>query len=226
MINQPSSFPRFIDPRFAGRDEVVGVGADLAPATLRWAYRHGIFPWPMDCAPLLWFCPPFRAVLNFDMLHIPSSLARARRRSAFTFTIDTAFDCVIDSCSAAPRHGQHGTWITPAMRDAYLALHRCGDAHSVEAWDEAGALIGGLYGVSVDGVFSGESMFHRAPNASKLALLYLVDHLSARGLSWIDIQVMTPHMAALGAIVIPRNQFLDRLETESSRGLILFDSEA
>ena len=213
---------RYIPPRLAGDAEVVGVGDDLSPETLVWAYRQGIFPWPITGYPLLWFCPPLRAVLDFDRLHVSERLARARRRSDLTLTVDTAFDEVIASCRQSPRPGQSGTWITPPMLAAYRHLHRLGYAHSVEAWDAGGELQGGLYGVSVGSVFCGESMFHRVPNASKFALLFLCDFLMARGLGWIDIQVMTPHLAALGAAEIPRDEFLNRLEAEQKRGLVLF----
>lgn len=214
--------PYFVPPRLAGDAEVVGVGDDLSVATLHGAYRQGIFPWPIPGYPLLWFCPPRRAVLDFDRLHVPDRLARLRRRTALTFTLDHAFDGVIAACRQSPRPKQEGTWITPPMLRAYRALHRAGYAHSVEAWDETGTLVGGLYGVAIGGVFSGESMFHHVPNASKLALLFLLDHLRARGLGWMDIQVMTPHMAALGAHAIPRGEFLDRLEAERARGLTFF----
>ncbi len=211
-----------ISPRLPGDAEVVGVGDDLSPDTLLWAYRHGIFPWPIDGYPLLWFCPPHRAVLDFDKIHVAGRLARARRHSKFTFTLDTAFDRVIVGCRLSPRPGQSGTWITPAMQAAYRTLHRLGDAHSVEVWDTDGGLVGGLYGVSAGGVFCGESMFHSASNASKFALLFLCEHLRSRGSAWIDIQVMTPHLAALGAAEIPRDEFLDRLGWEQSRRLTLF----
>ena len=215
--------PQFIPPRQAGDADVVGVGGPLTPETLRFAYGQGIFPWPMTGYPLLWFCPTLRAVLDFDRLHVPQSLARTRRRSNLTFTIDQAFDDVITACRASPRPGQEGTWITSPMVNAYRALHREGGAHSVEAWDPSGALVGGLYGVSVGGVFTGESMFHRAPNASKLSLLFLVDHLASRGRNWLDCQVMTPHMEALGAREVPRNEFLDRLESARTSSEPLFD---
>ena len=213
---------QYLPPRLAGDAEVVAVGDDLSPETLIWAYGQGIFPWPITGYPLLWFCPPLRAVLDFDRLHVPERLARVRRNTKLTFTIDTAFDQVIAACRQSPRPGQAGTWITPPMQAAYRMLHRLGYAHSVEAWNAHAELVGGLYGVSVGGVFCGESMFHRASNASKLALLFLCDHLKARGLGWIDIQVMTPHLAALGAHEIPRTDFLDRLEREQPRGLTLF----
>ena len=214
--------PYFVPPRLAGDANVVGVGDDLSVAALRDAYYQGIFPWPTPGYPLFWFCPPCRAVLDFDQMHVPERLARLRRRTALTFTIDQDFGGVIASCCRSPRPGQAGTWITPAMIRAYQNLHLAGHAHSVEVRDEAGALVGGLYGVAAGGVFSGESMFHTVSNASKLALLFLVDHLRARDLSWIDIQMMTPHMAALGAHEIPRDGFLDRLDAEHARGLTLF----
>lgn len=216
---------RLVDPRLAGPDEdVVGIGDDLSTGSLIRAYRHGIFPWPMDeDFPLLWFCPPERAVLDFERLRVPSRLARLWRNCPFRFTIDQTFADVIAACRDAYRPGQAGTWITEPLLKAYCLLHEQGYAHSVEAWDDAGALVGGLYGVAVDGVFSGESMFHIASNASKLAVLYLVDNLKSRGAEWIDIETMTPHFAALGATLIPRDEFLDRLETTHSRGLRLFD---
>ncbi len=213
---------RVIDPRQAGDEEVVGIGDDLDPQTLRWAYRRGIFPWPMDGVPLLWFCPPLRAVLEFDRLHVPRRLARLRRCSPYTFTLDTAFGRVLDACRRAPRPGQGGTWITPALQQAFVRFHQTGDAHSVEAWDAQGQLVGGLYGVATGGAFGGESMFHLAPNASKLALLFLIDHLKAQGLPWMDIQMMTPHMEALGATCIARDVFLDKLEAARARPPISF----
>ena len=212
---------RFPDPRQATPEGVVAVGGDLHPETLRAAYREGIFPWPVAGLPLLWFSPPERGVLDFAALHLPRSLRRARRRSRLRLTIDHAFEAVIDACAGTPRPDQDGTWITPAIREAYVRLHRLGIAHSVEAWDD-GRLVGGIYGVDVDGAFAGESMFHAVPDASKLALLHLVDHLAARGLDWLDIQMLTPHMARLGARAIPRDDFLVRLAATRARGLRLF----
>ena len=197
-------------PERADEYGIVAAYGDLHPESLRLAYRSGIFPWPHEGLPLLWFCPPERAVLDFSHLHIPRSLVKAQRANRFTFTIDAAFEAVIAACQTAKRPGQEGTWITPAMQAAYTNLHRLGDAHSVEAWDKAGNLVGGLYGVDGGGVFSGESMFHTAPNASKLALLFLAAHLQSRGLDFMDIQQMTPHMKALGAEEIPRAEFLHR----------------
>ncbi len=212
---------RFPDPRSATRDGLVAVGGDLHPDTLRLAYRQGIFPWPAPGLPLLWFSPPERGVLDFADLHVPRSLERARRRSPLRLTVDGDFPGVIRGCADTRRPGQDGTWITGDMVDAYEAMHRLGMAHSVEAWDGA-RLVGGIYGVEVDGAFAAESMFYRAPNASKLALLHLVAHLRARGLDWLDIQVLTPHMARLGARAMARDRFLARLAVTRARGLRLF----
>jgi len=203
-------------------DDIVAVGGPLDPATLLRAYRRGVFPWPAEGLPLLWFCPRERAVLDFERLHLSRSLLRAQRRSGLRFTIDAVFPAVIRACADDERPGQAGTWITPEMEQAYVRLHQVGAAHSVEAWD-GDELVGGAYGVDADGSFSAESMFHRRPWASKFALLHLVDHLRARGLGWIDIQVMTPHMERMGAHLLPRPAFLLELERTRRRGLRLFD---
>jgi len=216
---------RFPDARSATRDGLLAVGGDLTPDTLRLAYRQGIFPWPAAGLPLLWFSPPERGVLDFADLHVPRSLARTRRRSAFRMTVDHDFPAVIRGCAATERPGQDGTWITPEIVAAYERLHRLGMAHSGEVWNGT-RLVGGIYGVDVDGAFAAESMFYREPNASKLALLHLVDHLRSRGLDWLDIQVLTPHMARLGARAVPRDRFLARLAATRARGLRLFDTTA
>ena len=215
-----TSFP---DPRFATPEGIVAVGGDLHPVTLATAYGQGIFPWPHEGLPLLWFCPPRRAVLPFDRLHVSRSLARERRRSGLRFTIDRAFAGVIEGCRGATRPGQGGTWITPEMCEAFRRFHALGHAHSVEAWDgETGELVGGMYGVDAGGAFGGESMFYARPYASKLALLHLIDHLRRRGLDWMDIQQLTPHMEAMGAVEIPRAAFLRKLRETQARGLVLF----
>jgi len=211
----------FPDPRSADEDGIVGSGGDLHPQSLRLAYHQGIFPWPVDGYPLLWFSPAERAILDFAKLHVPRSLRRAERQSDLRFTIDAAFAQVIRACASTPRPGQGGTWITPAIIAAYIRFHRLGQAHSVEAW-RGDQLVGGVYGVDADGAFAAESMFYRVANASKLALLHLVEHLRGRGLDWIDIQVMTPHLQRLGASTIPRDEFLDRLRSTQRRELVLF----
>ena len=212
---------RFPDPRDSGDDGIVAVGGNLRTETLLAAYRQGIFPWPIEGWPLTWFSPKERAVLIFDELHVSRSLARERRRTSLHFTIDRDFRGVIEACARIERPHERGTWITKQMIEAYCDLHARGHAHSVEAW-EGGELVGGVYGVDAGGAFAGESMFYRRPNASKLALLHLVEHLKARGLDWIDIQVLTPHMRALGAREIGRESFLDRLAETRRRGLRLF----
>lgn len=204
-----------------GIEDFVAVGGDLAPDTLLAAYRHGIFPWPPDDETLLWARPRRRAILEHRHLHVSRSLARARRRAPFRFSVDAAFPAVIEACAAMPRPDQDGTWITPAIRDAYVALHRLGIAHSVEAWHDD-ALAGGVYGVDVDGAFSAESMFRRETGASTLALLHLLDHVAAHGLDWIDVQVMSPHLAGLGAREISRAAFERLLGATRARGLVLF----
>jgi leucyl/phenylalanyl-tRNA--protein transferase len=207
----------FPDPRSA-RGDIIAIGEDLSVETLREAYRHGIFPWPHDKLPLPWFSPRRRAVIFFDELHIGRTLRRSMRRAQFTFTIDKAFDSVIRACASTPRAEGEGTWIGPEIIRAYSRLHLEGDAHSVEAW-EGNALVGGLYGIDAGGLFTGESMFHHRPDASKLALLHLIEHLRERGANWLDCQIMTPHMRALGAREIPRAQFLDLLaETQAHAG--------
>ncbi|HUP59399.1 MAG TPA: leucyl/phenylalanyl-tRNA--protein transferase [Thermoanaerobaculia bacterium] len=211
---------RFPDPRYAPGD-VVAMGEDLRVETLREAYRKGIFPWPHDGVPLPWFSPRRRAVLFLDDLHVGRTLQKAVKRNPFTFTIDRDFASVIRECASMERPEQDGTWIGANIVATYKRLHEAGDAHSIEAWEDD-TLAGGLYGVDAGGVFTGESMFHSRPDASKLALLFLADHLRACGATLIDCQVMTPHMEALGARTIPRGRFLDLLAETQAKGLKLF----
>jgi leucyl/phenylalanyl-tRNA--protein transferase len=211
---------RFPDPRRA-RGDIVAVGEDYSVETLRDAYRHGIFPWPHERLPLPWFSPRRRTVIFFNELHVGRTLRKAMKRDDFTFTIDRDFPSVIRACSNTPRPEQDGTWIDERIIAAYTRFHEAGDVHSVEVWRGA-ELVGGLYGVDAGGLFTGESMFYRASDASKLALLFLIEHLRARGATWIDCQVMTPHMEALGAREIARGKFLDLLAAEQAKGLALF----
>jgi leucyl/phenylalanyl-tRNA--protein transferase len=211
----------FPDPRYAPSD-VVAMGEDLRVDTLREAYRRGIFPWPHDGLPLPWFSPRQRAVIFFDELRVGRTLRKTAKRAPYTFTIDRDFRSVIHACAQSARPEQDGTWIAPTIIAAYTRLHDAGEAHSVEAWDANGALAGGLYGVDAGGIFTGESMFHSQPDASKLALLFVIEHLRARGATIIDCQVMTPHMEALGAREISRARFLDVLAESQARGLRLF----
>ncbi len=203
---------------------LVALDYNLSPERLISAYRHGIFPWPDSnpFSPIPWVSPPRRAILDFGALHVPRNLRKSRRALAsLRFTIDVAFEAVIRACAAAPRYGQRGTWITPAMIGAYIAVHRLGHAHSVEAWD-GDALVGGLYGVTAAGVFTGESMFHRISDVSKLCVLHLIDHLVARGATWLDIQQLTPHFAVMGAREISREEFHARLALERRADRQLF----
>jgi len=203
--------------------DVVSFGTPLTVETVKEAYSKGIFPWYMRGVPLPWYCPQRRAILNFDELHIPKSLAKSKRQERFTFTLDRDFEGVMRRCASAQRPDQGGTWITDDFLRVYTELHREGLAHSVEVWDREGKLAGGLYGVDAGGVFCGESMFYCESNASKLALLFLIDHLRKRGCTWLDAQVMTPHMRALGAREIRRAEFLKDLSGTQERKLILFD---
>jgi leucyl/phenylalanyl-tRNA--protein transferase len=212
--------PRFPDPRRA-RGDVVAFGNDLRVETLREAYRNGIFPWPHEDWPLPWFSPRRRTVIAFADFHPGRTLEKVIARGGVTYSIDRDFPAVIAACASVPRGDQDGTWISEPIIEAYTALHRAGDAHSVEVW-KGQELVGGLYGVDAGGVFTGESMFHRAPNASKLALAFLVGHLRARGATWLDCQVMTPHMRALGAKEIPRSKFLDLLAAAQESGVEIF----
>ena len=194
----------------AGPEDVVAVGADLEPGTLLHAYRNGLFPMPLGRrgrGPMGWWSPDPRGILPIDGLRVTRSLRRSCRR--YEIRVDGAFADVVDAC-ADP--GRPGAWIAPEVRDAYVRLHRLGWAHSVEAWDADG-LAGGLYGVAVGGLFAGESMFHLRPDASKVALVGLVDLLTERPdpRRLLDVQWRTEHLATLGAVEIPREEYLLRL---------------
>ena len=220
MMSRDRDLIHFIDPA-KSIDGIVAVGGPLTTTNLLRAYCRGIFPWPINEDILPWCCPEERGVLEFNELHIPRRLARTRNKSAFDFTIDRAFPQVITHCATVQRKHESGTWITRQMIRAYCELHRQGHAHSVEVW-EGTELVGGIYGVDACGSFSGESMFSLRSDASKLALLFLIEHLKERGLDWIDIQMVTPHLEALGAKLVSRVDFLKRLTTTQKRKLTLF----
>lgn len=205
-LEPPPSRFRMPDPEAAPPHGLLAGGGDLEPGTLLAAYRAGIFPWPDETGRLLWWSPDPRAILPLGGFHESRRLARTRRQGRYRVTRDLACDAVIAAC--AREHGP--TWITSDMQDAYGLLHRLGWVHSVDVW-EGDALVGGLYGVAVGGLFAAESMFHRARDASKVALAALVDHLRARGFVLLDVQLETPHLASLGAIEIPRRAYLARL---------------
>lgn len=202
---------RFPDPRQAPADQPLGWGGDLTPATLISAYRQGIFPWYDEHQPVFWWCPDPRCVLFPVALKIGHGLRRRLRRTSWTVTLDHAFGDVIAACAAGKTRKQEGTWITAEMQAAYGELHRLGVAHSVECWEQ-GRLIGGLYGVALGRVFFGESMFHHETDASKVAFVRLVRQLEAWGFLMIDCQQPTDHLLSLGATLLNRDDFLDRLE--------------
>jgi leucyl/phenylalanyl-tRNA--protein transferase len=185
-------------------------GGDLAPARLLEAYSHGVFPWFSDGDPILWWSPDPRMVLFPEELKVSRSLRKTLDRGVYETRFDTAFREVIEACSA-PRDGQPGTWIVPEMIEAYTRLHKLGFAHSVESWRD-GELVGGLYGIGLGQVFFGESMFMRATDASKVALVRLVERLRAGGCRVIDCQQATGHLASLGAREIARMAFAQLLQ--------------
>jgi len=196
-VEPPPSRWAITGPGRSGGSDLVALGGDLEPGTLLAAYRAGLFPMPVEQG-LGWWSPEPRAVLPLDAMRVSRSLRRSCTR--FTVTVDTAFDEVIAAC-AEPRG--EGEWITPEIRSAYVGLHRLGWAHSVECW--AGPdLVGGLYGVAIGGLFAGESMFHRATDASKVALVALVELLRDEGAVLLDVQWRTPHLASLGVVDVTR----------------------
>jgi leucyl/phenylalanyl-tRNA--protein transferase len=203
---------RFFPPvEAADEDGLLGFGGELSPEWLLDAYTHGIFPWPCgeDDAPIPWWSPDPRAILELDALHVSRRLRRTLRSGRFAVTHDRDFAGVIDGCaSGGDRIG--ATWITPRMIEAYTRMFAAGHAHSVEVWHE-GRLAGGLYGIAVAGLFAAESKFYRVRDASKVALVHLVEHLRNRGYRLLDLQQLTPHTARLGAIEIPRRRYLARL---------------
>ena len=202
-VEPPATAWLFPDPRHTD-GEVVGVGADLEPGTLLAAYRAGIFPMPTDGV-LAWWSPDPRGVLPMDGLRVSRSLRKSLGR--FRVTVDAAFEEVVAAC-ADPRR-PHG-WITSEIGAAYGRLHALGWAHSVEAWSvSSGELVGGLYGVAVGALFAGESMFHRETDASKACLIELVRRLREGGGRLLDVQWVTPHLASLGAVAVPRDRYLE-----------------
>jgi leucyl/phenylalanyl-tRNA--protein transferase len=191
-------------------DGLLAVGGSLSPKRLLRAYRDGIFPWYSSGQPILWWSPNPRMVLFPERLKISRSLRKTQKKGIFSLTMDRAFAAVIQGCSE-PRPREHGTWITPEMQTAYRRLYQLGYAHSVETW-HAGQLVGGLYGVAIGRVFFGESMFSRMTDASKIALVGLVEQLRQWEFTVIDCQMRTDHLISMGAVDIPRHAFLELLE--------------
>jgi leucyl/phenylalanyl-tRNA--protein transferase len=197
----------FLNPELADADGLVGVGGDLSPARLLRAYSSGIFPFFDEDSPILWWSPDPRAIFELDGLHISCRLARTVRSGKFSITLDQDFRGVIRGCAHRP---DRGVWITPEMITAYTQLHRLGHAHSIEVWHQ-GQLAGGVYGVAIGALFAGESMFTRVRDASKVALVHLVEHLRQRQFEVFDVQYLNDHTASLGAIEIPRKHYLARV---------------
>ncbi len=191
-------------------DGLLAIGGDLSRERLLLAYRSGIFPW-YEGEHILWWCPHPRFVLFPGELKVSKSMQQLQKKNAFTFTINKAFPEVINNCKSIKRPGQEGTWITPAVQEAYTDLHKEGYAHSAEAWLD-GELVGGLYGIRMGKVFFGESMFSKASNASKYAFISYVQLLKSQGVELIDCQVHTEHLASLGARMIDRDDFIKLLD--------------
>jgi leucyl/phenylalanyl-tRNA--protein transferase len=205
-ILRPDSLA-FPNLQTANREGLLALGGDLSVPRLLVAYRSGIFPWTDE--PLTWWSPDPRAIFDIEKFHPPERLKSKLRHNPFEMTINRDFAAVIHAC-AEPGQGRESTWISPRFIEAYHELHRQGHAHSVEAWLE-GKLVGGIYGVSVNGFFAGESMFHRVTDASKIALCHLMSYLRERNFELFDTQVLSPLTARLGAIEIRRREYLERL---------------
>jgi leucyl/phenylalanyl-tRNA--protein transferase len=212
-LDDPADFSN-IDPALGTPDGLVAAGGELSPEWLLAAYRRGIFPWFNEGDPILWWSPNPRLVLFPPEIRIHRSLRRVLRQQRFEVRIDTDFSAVIAAC-AAPRKSGDGTWIVPAMQDAYVKMHELGYAHSVECWCE-GQLAGGLYGMALGRVFFGESMFSRETDASKAALVHLANLLETKGFAMIDCQMTTSHLLSMGAREIARKRFCALLEQWAS----------
>jgi len=215
---------RFPDPRRALPDGLVCFSDELSVDILLEAYSYGIFPWPHEESPILWFSPDPRGVLEFEDFHISKSLKKFMKRCNWWVSFDQCFDEVIESCAKIKRKGEDGTWITPHMLQNYKAFHRAGYAHSVEVWDGQ-KLVGGMYGVYVAGVFSGESMFFVESNASKVAFVNLVEFLKSKGLNWMDTQMVTDNIASFGGKYVGRSTFFKNLENSKASAVEIVFSE-
>jgi leucyl/phenylalanyl-tRNA--protein transferase len=200
----------FPSPYLASKEGLLAIGGDLSPDRLLLAYSHGIFPWYSEGEPILWWSPDPRLVLYPDELKVSRSLRKKIKQDVFEITMDRAFEEVITECAQVRLENHEGTWIVDDMVRAYCRLHQAGFAHSIEAWQD-NRMAGGLYGVSLGRCFFGESMFTRITNASKVALVALVEHVKARDFAFIDCQITTAHLTRFGAREIPRARYLDEL---------------
>lgn len=195
---------------------IVAIGGDLSIERVLLAYQSGIFPWYNEDEPIIWWSPDPRFVLLPQRLNISRSMQSIINGNKFRFSVNKAFEKVIGQCKSIPREGQDGTWITNAVQDAYIKLHRLGYAHSAEAWYE-NELVGGLYGVKLGNIFFGESMFSKQSNASKFAFIKYVQQLKKEGVVLIDCQVYTEHLESLGAGMISRKEFIELLNKNIPR---------
>lgn len=212
-IEPPASRYTFPDPRLTEADDCIAVGGDLGPGTVLHAYRSGLFPMHLPDGRLGWWSPEPRGIIPLDGLRISRSLRRSLRR--YTVTVDEDFEAVIDGCADPSRDGE---WINDEIRAAYIKLHEMGWTHSVEVW-EGTRLVGGLYGVAIGAAFFGESMFHQARDASKVALVRFVGAFSGSGGSLLDVQWATDHLSSLGAVEVSRVEYLRRLANAVDRPL-------
>ena len=213
-MHSPREKPRFPPIEAVGPDGLLMTGGSLSPDWMLEAYRRGIFPMPIKVERrrlIAWITPDPRGIIELEALHVSRSLARRLARGEFDFTFDRAFAAVVEGCAAPRRDDEDDdVWLTLAMQSAYQTLHDLGHAHSVEVWQQ-GRLVGGVFGVTIGGLFAGESMFHRATDASKAALAVLVPHLARRCYRLFDVQWTNAHTRSLGAIDIPRSEYLQRV---------------
>jgi leucyl/phenylalanyl-tRNA--protein transferase len=200
----------FPNPEFADKEGLLAIGGDLSSDRILLAYSKGIFPWYSDEHPILWWSPDPRMLLFPENFKVSKSLKKVINSGKFDVKFDVDFEAVIEKCATTPRNGQTETWITEQMKKAYTNLHTSGYCHSVETYLN-GKLVGGLYGLSLGGVFFGESMFHLETDASKVALLHLVEFVRKNNFNFIDVQQDTPHLKSLGANPVSRRNFLTLL---------------
>lgn len=203
----------FPDPALAEEDGLLAIGGDLSTERLLLAYNNGIFPWFSEDEPICWYSPHQRCVIFPDQVFVSMSMKKVFSKNVFEIRTDTSFEKVIENCKAIKRGGQDGTWISNAMKKAYTKLHKQGIAHSVEVW-RAGELVGGLYGVAINDVFCGESMFSKVSNASKAALIWLCQ--SGR-YKLVDCQIPNAHLLSLGAVMINRKDYMAILQDKNTK---------
>jgi leucyl/phenylalanyl-tRNA--protein transferase len=207
-LTEELTFPH---PKYASEEGLLAAGGDLSPQRILFAYENGIFPWYNEGEPILWWSPSPRFVLYPSEIKVSKSMRQVFRKKSFRITFDQAFESVIEACASIPRAGQNGTWLTEEMKAAYINLHELGFAHSVETW-QGDQLVGGLYGLSLGNCFFGESMFAKASNASKSALIVLAKTVEKKGFGMIDCQSETTHLSSMGAKFIKQDAFLTYLK--------------